>query len=118
MESQTHAQSGSASSYPPTVLGGAGGSQSSPVVPTQQSDASASLDSVARPAATASILTSSGPQLADDSDLIENEWIEAARGIIEGSRGDPFGQCNAIALLRADYIKKRYNKDVKTPEKQ
>ena len=56
------------------------------------------------------------PQVAEDTDLIETEWVEAAKRIIEANRDDPYNQNRAMTLLRADYMKKRYNKDIKIPE--
>jgi hypothetical protein len=59
---------------------------------------------------------SATPLVADDADLIENEWVEAAKRIIESSKGDPYSQTKEMTMLRADYMKKRYNKDIKVPE--
>lgn len=53
------------------------------------------------------------PQLADDSDLIEDEWVTIAKRIVEQYKGDPYALTRAIALLRVDYLKKRYNKEAK-----
>ena len=54
------------------------------------------------------------PFTANDSDLIEDEWVEAAKKIIESNASDPFQQSKAMIALKADYMKKRYNKDIKT----
>ncbi len=56
------------------------------------------------------------PQIANDSDLIEKEWVEAAKKIMDTFKTDPYNKNRALILLRADYLKKRYNKDVKVPE--
>jgi hypothetical protein len=56
------------------------------------------------------------PQAAADADLIEDEWVAAVKKVIEQYRGDPYNQSQAMTLLRADYLKKRYNKDIKVPE--
>lgn len=53
---------------------------------------------------------------ADDGDLIEREWIEAVKKVINESREDPFAQCQALTLLKLQYIKKRYGTDIKVPE--
>ncbi|MGH7142023.1 MAG: hypothetical protein ACREF5_00905 [Candidatus Saccharimonadales bacterium] len=58
----------------------------------------------------------STPQIAGDRDLIENEWVKTAKEIIETHISDPYNQSRAITLLRVDYMKKRYNKDIKIPE--
>lgn len=56
------------------------------------------------------------PVLADDTDLIEKEWVEKAKAIVAGTRDDPFIQSRDVSRFKADYIKKRYNKDIKLPE--
>ena len=61
-------------------------------------------------------LQMSSPSTASDSDLIEKEWVEAAKTIMRVNAADPFTQNNAMNLLRADYMKKRYNKDLKVSE--
>lgn len=53
------------------------------------------------------------PQIADDTDLIEKEWVEKAKQIVEQTKADPYQQNKAMNRFKADYIKKRYNKDVK-----
>ncbi len=56
------------------------------------------------------------PQIADDSDLIEKEWVAKAKEIIARTKFDPHEQNKEVGLVRADYMKKRYNKDIKTVE--
>lgn len=56
---------------------------------------------------------SSGPQIAEDTDLIEKEWVERAKRIVEHTRHDPHLQTQEMSNMKADYIKKRYNKDIK-----
>lgn len=53
------------------------------------------------------------PQEAADSDLIEKEWVERAKEIVDHTRDDPYEQQKALAQMKAEYMKKRYNKDVK-----
>jgi hypothetical protein len=50
---------------------------------------------------------------AADVDLIEKEWVEKAKAIVARTHGDPFTQNKEINKIKADYIKKRYNKDIK-----
>ena len=61
------------------------------------------------PAAPASSHTLS----AADVDLIEKEWVQKAKAIVAATQGDPFLQNKEINKIKADYIKKRYNKDIK-----
>jgi hypothetical protein len=53
------------------------------------------------------------PLIAGDDDLIEKEWVEKAKKIIQQTRSDPYNQEKEVSKLQADYIKKRYGKDVK-----
>ena len=56
--------------------------------------------------------TSSLP-VTDDEDLIEKAWVEKAKKIIQETKGDPYSQEHEVSKLQADYIKKRYGKDIK-----
>lgn len=51
--------------------------------------------------------------MAEDADLIEKEWVEAVQHVMAATKGDPFQQTQAINALKVDYLKKRYNKDIK-----
>ncbi len=53
------------------------------------------------------------PQIADDVDLIEKEWVNKTKEIVQETKDDPYRQNKKIVHLRADYMKKRYNKDIK-----
>lgn len=57
------------------------------------------------------------PPEAEDSDLIEKEWVERAKQIVVHTRHDPHEQQKALSLMKADYMKKRYNRDVKVSER-
>ena len=59
---------------------------------------------------------SSMPAVADDTDLIEKEWVLKAKAIVARTRTDPYKQNQAINHVKADYMKKRYNKDIKVSE--
>jgi hypothetical protein len=54
------------------------------------------------------------PQTArDDTDLIEKEWVNRAKAIVEQTRDDPHLQSDELSVFKADYMKKRYNRNVK-----
>jgi hypothetical protein len=72
-----------------------------PVAPMQQ-PAGAPLSTP-----TASLLAS------DDSDLIEKEWVNKAKMIVERTRDDPYKQSEELTMVKIDYMKKRYNKTIK-----
>jgi hypothetical protein len=52
------------------------------------------------------------PHVAADADLIEKAWVDKAKQIVEQTKNDPYEQQKALSKFKADYIKKRYNKDV------
>jgi hypothetical protein len=56
------------------------------------------------------------PTDAEDTDLIEKEWVERAKQIVEHTREDPYEQQRALSQMKADYLKKRYNKDIKVSD--
>lgn len=51
--------------------------------------------------------------IADDVDLIEKEWIERAKRVVEQTRTDPHSQNIELGKVKADYVKKRYDRDIK-----
>ena len=53
------------------------------------------------------------PVEANDTDLIEKEWVNVLQDIVRHTSEDPFTQQNEISRLKVDYMKKRYNRDVK-----
>lgn len=80
--------------------------------PTGQDSTSDDSDDQQRPAS--SISTKDNPAEArDDKDVIEKEWIARTKQIISGTRADPYKQSEELTVLKADYMKKRYNKTIK-----
>lgn len=56
------------------------------------------------------------PIIADDSDLIEKEWVLKAKEIVARTKHDPYQQNKEVERIKADYMKKRYNKDIRVTE--
>lgn len=54
--------------------------------------------------------------MADDADLIEKEWVNRAKSIVMQTKDDPHAQNREMNKVKADYLKKRYNKDLKISE--
>ena len=52
------------------------------------------------------------PTSVHDGVRLENEWILKVKQIVNSTKSDPFMQAQKIAELKADYIKKRFNKDI------
>jgi hypothetical protein len=56
------------------------------------------------------------PVIADDADLIEKEWVLKAKEIVARTKHDPYQQNKEVERVKADYMKKRYNKEIKLTE--
>ena len=56
------------------------------------------------------------PAIADDTDLIEKEWVQKAKDIVARTKDDPRAQNREMGVFKADYVKKRFNKDIKVSE--
>ena len=61
------------------------------------------------PATTTSVV----PDTTDDQDLIEKEWVNKAKAIVERNRDNPYKQSEELTLVKAEYLKKRYDKTIK-----
>lgn len=53
------------------------------------------------------------PLVAADEDLVEKEWVDKAKKIVNATKDDPYNQEKQVSKLQADYLKKRYGKEVK-----
>ncbi len=58
------------------------------------------------------------PAVAEDSDLIEREWVDKAKEIIEKTRSNPYQQQEELALMKAEYLKKRYDREIRSLDDQ
>lgn len=52
------------------------------------------------------------PLTAADDDLIEKEWVDKAKKIVEETRDDPHRREQEVGKLQADYLRKRYGKEL------
>lgn len=59
--------------------------------------------------------STTNPALADDSDVIEKEWVDKAKEIVARTQGDPHAKSNELTGLKKEYIQKRYGKSITTP---
>jgi hypothetical protein len=53
---------------------------------------------------------------SDDTDEADEAWVAKAREVIDQTRDDPYTQTHALARLRADYLKSRFNRETKMNE--
>lgn len=75
-----------------------------------------SLQPVSQDTTQPQIHSSTGSLMADDADLIEKEWVNRAKAIVLQTKDDPHNQNREMNKVKADYLKKRYNKDLKISE--
>lgn len=77
-----------------------------------QPPTSASQSQVSLPqGSTVSGGSSANPQIADDVDLIEKEWVERAKRIVEQTKSDPHKQSEELHATKDDYQMKRFNRN-------
>lgn len=60
--------------------------------------------------------SSTTPVVAADDDVIEKEWVNKAKKVINETKGDPYAKEREVSKLQADYMQKRYGKQVKMPD--
>jgi len=65
---------------------------------------------------TGPVTTRSTPLTAADVDVIEPEWVKKAEEVVAKHRDDPRAEEYAVEEVQRDYLKKRYNLDVKSSD--
>lgn len=60
--------------------------------------------------------STTAPVVAADEDLIEKEWVDRAKQIIEQTKDDPFRREQEVNKLQADYLRKRYGRELGAPQ--
>lgn len=96
-------------SNPPAAAPAAASPPSQPVPPaTPTAPAVAAAAPVAAP-------TTATPAHAEDVDVIEKEWVDAAQDVVKKNADDPQKEEEGFEDLQVDYLKKRYGKDIKKP---
>ena len=58
--------------------------------------------------------TDTTPLVAADDDLIEKEWVDKAKAIVVKTKDDPYQREQEVGKLQADYLRKRYGKELGT----
>lgn len=84
-----------------------------PTVPVQPPQPASALQDNSGPRA---VENHASPSTAHDADLIEKEWVMRAKAIVEKNKSDPYKQTKELHALKADYMKKRYNKVIEEAE--
>ncbi len=55
---------------------------------------------------------SGSPLVAADNDLIEKEWVDRAKKIVQDTHDDPAKREQQVSALQKDYLRKRYGKEL------
>ena len=84
-------------------------------MPQQMSSAAPSQPSALPQAAMPAVQDMPAVQ-ADDESAIDQEWTNKAREIVERTHADPFLESRELSKIKAQYIKVRYNKDIKVED--
>jgi hypothetical protein len=94
----------------PTVLPPIDDDQAQPVI---SSDSNIDVDGQNQEVVATVNEQNLGPNVATDADVIEKEWVDKAKHLVHQTMNDPFKQQQALSQMKAEYIKKRFNKDIK-----
>jgi hypothetical protein len=69
------------------------------------------------PVAPNPLATTSAVAVADEnSDALDEEWVSKAKAIVEKTKNDPYLESRELGKIKADYLRIRYNKQVKVAE--
>lgn len=82
---------------------------SMPILPPLQTVAAPVSEPIAD---AATLAVDDNPIAASDDDLIEKEWVDKAKKIIMQTKDDPFRREQEVSRLQADYLRKRYGKEL------
>lgn len=64
------------------------------------------------PAVQADDTATAVPTVAADEDLIEKEWVDKAKQIINQTKDDPYRREQEVGKLQAEYLRKRYGREL------
>jgi hypothetical protein len=87
-------------------------STSGPILPTPIIDNNVSTQSPSSDVNVA--VDNSNPIIANDDDLIEKEWVDKAKKIIQDTKDNPYLREQEVNKLQADYLRKRYGRELGT----
>jgi hypothetical protein len=85
-------------------------------LPVNDTPASGPVPITPPPVSHSSSDDSSDALTAAEIDRIEKEWVDKAKSIVAKTRDDPHLQNTAMSKVKADYIKKRFNKTIPTDD--
>ena len=96
----------------PEMQVGPGTSSVQPLAPLPVTPQIPISQPVTSDAAATNTATVTAPASAADDDLIEKEWVDQAKKLINTTKDNPHEQAKLVAELMRDYVRKRYGKEV------
>lgn len=91
----------------------AGPVHDSPTLPAPKPQPTATIAPSQAPPLVPLVTPDPNPTVAADDEVIEKEWVDKAKKIVTETKDDPYRQEKEVSKLQADYLKKRYGKEVK-----
>lgn len=58
----------------------------------------------------------SSPGDSSNTDELDRQWIQKAKMIVAQTKANPYIESHELGRVKADYMKIRYNKEIKIPE--
>jgi hypothetical protein len=87
-----------------------------PLTPMAQASVSVQLQAATAVPQGNSTVTSTAIAADDSSDDLDEEWINKAKAIVEQTKADPYIESHELSKAKADYLRIRYNKQIKVAE--
>jgi hypothetical protein len=87
-----------------------------PAVPLQGAHAVSHTITPASPAAAGQAVPATSAAGDDNTDALDEEWINKAKAIVEQTKHDPRMESAQLGKVKAEYLRIRYNKHIKVSE--
>lgn len=94
-----------------------GSMQAPPMMPPQMSSTPVQQPAPVPPAADPAAAAASVPS-DDNTDALDEEWINKAKAIVEQTKHDPHLESSELSKVKAEYLRIRYNKHIKVTDEQ
>lgn len=87
-------------------------SEASAVVSDMSHVHAPAIDDAAITTVDSNMAADDSPAIAGDDDVIEREWVDRAKKIIQDTKGDPHQRTSKVNQLQKSYLRKRYGKEL------
>lgn len=100
----------------PVENGGQPAQAAPPILPPAMPPVAQAAASTPAPGGPAYDATASASDKDGDNDALDEEWINKAKAIIGQTKHDPHLESAELSKVKADYLRIRYNKQIKVSE--